>query len=81
MARRNPAYTVRGDVIRAIRVRKHHWTQDDLARESGLQPGTISRIESGVNQGQLHTISRIASALGCDPDILIDWGIELPPDS
>lgn len=52
------------------------WTQDDLARETGLTAKTISRFENGRNEGRRDTVRRIADALGVDEHELIGT----PPD-
>ena len=77
MKTRQPEYTARGDRIRAYRVRKKHWKQEDLARATGLQMGTISRIETGVHQPQLATVSKIAEALEVDIDQIVEWHVEI----
>jgi DNA-binding XRE family transcriptional regulator len=69
----DPGYTARGAKIRQLRRKKKHWRQEDLANETGLQVGTISRIETGFHQPQLGTISKIAKALGVDIDDIVDW--------
>jgi DNA-binding XRE family transcriptional regulator len=70
--KRDPGYTVRGAKIRAIRLRKG-LRQEDLAEMTGLQTGTISRIETGYHNAQLATVSKIAKALGVDVDDIVDW--------
>jgi DNA-binding XRE family transcriptional regulator/predicted DNA-binding protein len=66
-------YTARGPRIRAIRLRKKHWRQEDLAKAAGLQTGTISRIETGFHRPQLATIVKIGAALGVEIDEIVDW--------
>jgi transcriptional regulator with XRE-family HTH domain len=56
-----------GDRLRKARMRKV-WTQDDLARLSGVAVVTISRIESG-EAGRLprqSTVRKLAEALDVD---------------
>ena len=72
----NDDYSVNGRRIRGYRLRKM-WRQEDLARETGVQTATISRVETGYHRPQLATVSKIAKALGVDPDDLIEWHIEL----
>jgi transcriptional regulator with XRE-family HTH domain len=72
----NDDYSVNGRRIRGYRQRKM-WRQEDLAREAGVQAGSVSRIETGVHRPQLRTVGKIAKALGVDPDDLIEWHIEL----
>lgn len=40
----------------------------ELARQAGVDVGSISRLESGKQAGQAGTIARITAALGLDPD-------------
>lgn len=51
----------RGDVIRKLR-RQRGWSLVDLAAESGVDKGTISKIERGGNCRPA-TLERLASAL------------------
>jgi len=70
-------YTVHGMRIRTRRQRKG-WRQEDLAKATGLQTGTISRIETGYHPNtQLRTIGAIAGVLGCSVDDLLTWNIPL----
>lgn len=57
-----------GERLRVARDRKV-WTQEDLARESGVPVVTISRIENGHLEGQPRqsTIRRLAAPLGVEP--------------
>lgn len=53
--------------VREARKRKD-MTQDDLAKESGLDQTTISDLETGRNANpRLDTIRRLAKALGIRP--------------
>ena len=49
------------------------WTQEDLARESGVPVVTISRIENDrqENQPRPSTIRRLAGPLGVEPAWLL----------
>jgi len=60
-----------GGRLRFARNRKV-WTQQDLARESGVPVVTISRVENGHHEGQPRpsTIRRLAGALGVEPEWL-----------
>lgn len=69
-------YTAHGKRVRAIRLRKKHWTQEDLAKAAGLQTGTISRIETGVHHPQLATVAKIAEALEVEIDDIVDWHVD-----
>ena len=46
------------------------WSQDELARRSGLQRSHISRIEAGKYSVTLETIQAIAEAFGMTVDIV-----------
>ena len=74
-------YTVDGDRIRALRLRKIHWRQEDLAKATGLQTGTVSRIDTGFHQPQLATIARMADAFEVELDDLVEWYIDLDGDA
>ena len=50
-----------------------HWRQEDLAKATGVQTGTVSRIETGFHRPQLATIARIADALEVELDELVEW--------
>lgn len=53
-----------GDNVRARRTALG-LTQDELARRSGFNSNTISRIELGKNDPLMPTLGAIAKALGC----------------
>ena len=61
-----------GERLRAARLRRV-WTQDDLARESGVPIVTISRWENGHVAGlpRQSTIRKLAAALDVDPAWLL----------
>lgn len=66
-------YAVRSAVIRHERLRKR-WTQEDLARTSGLSLGQVSRIENGkIPAPHFATIRKIAEALEVGEEELIEW--------
>jgi transcriptional regulator with XRE-family HTH domain len=50
----------------AVRISRERlgWSQTDLARESGIDRGYISRIETGSADPGLRVQSRLADALG-----------------
>jgi transcriptional regulator with XRE-family HTH domain len=50
-------------------------TQEELAREAGLNRVTIWQLETGIRNPQLSTIRRLAEALGVTPELLL----EAPP--
>ena len=68
-----------GERLRAARDRRV-WTQEDLARASGVPVVTISRIENDRHEGRPRqsTIRKLADALGIDPAWLVfgDGGAE-----
>ena len=48
------------------------WTQEELARRSGVDQSTISRIENGLTRGVgLGILERLADALGLNPRSLL----------
>lgn len=48
------------------------WTQEELARRSGVDQSTISRIENGLTRGVgLGIVERLADALGLNPRSLL----------
>ena len=58
--------------LRPLR-RKRGWTQHELARRSGVDQPTISRIENGHTRGVgLGTIERLAHALCVNPHVLLE---------
>ena len=57
--------------LRILTLRKmREWSQDELARRSGLQRTHISRIEAGKNAVTLETIQAIAEAFDMTVDII-----------
>ena len=46
-------------------------TQEELATRAGVQPFTISRIETNKVEPRFRTIRKLASALGIEPQNLI----------
>jgi transcriptional regulator with XRE-family HTH domain len=62
-----------GSSIRAIRV-KRGWTQQELARRSGVSRATISRLERGhLATFSVDTIRRVAKALEVRVDLVPRW--------
>ncbi len=51
---------------------EHGWTQEELAREAGVSPTTISHIESGaIERPRMNTVRRVARAFGISTEELI----------
>lgn len=64
------------DRLAALRLARG-WSQSRLGRESGIDQGTISRIESGESKSpSAATVARLAAALGATVD---DLASALPP--
>ena len=61
--RRHPQ--VDGNRIFDLRMREG-WTQEDLARESGVPAATISRLENNERTPRFSTIRKLADPLGVD---------------
>lgn len=59
---------VRTEEIRRLK----GWSQNELARQSGVSQSTISRLEAGDAPGiSLAIIEKLSRALDVDPSILI----------
>ena len=54
-------------------------TQERLAEAVGLEPVSLSRMETGDRSPSLSALSRIADELRVPLSSLVDTGIELPP--
>lgn len=52
----------------ATKRKERKWSQSQLAREAGVTPAVVNRIESGQRLGRADTIARITGALGIDSD-------------
>lgn len=65
-------HTIRifGQRVRTLREGKG-WSQVDLAYEAGIDPRSVSRIETGRQDVRLSVIVALATALGCKIDDLI----------
>ncbi len=60
-----------GENLRAVR-EKQEMTQEQLSERSGVQPGEISRIETGKRDPQISTLLKLARGLGVRPGQLLD---------
>ena len=56
---------VAGEAVLAARARAG-WSQKQLSKASGIDQSDISKIERGVANPSVSTLSRIAEALGCE---------------
>lgn len=64
---------------RVARVRKEHgWTQEALAEAVGIEPVSLSRLETGDRALSLSTLARIADVVGVGLGDLLDTHRELP---
>ncbi len=63
---------VDGYRLRNLRERRF-WSQQELARRSGVSRITVTRIETGAVVPTLMTVRRLAEAMGVDP-------VEIAPD-
>lgn len=65
--------TSKGDKLKELRV-KHNWTQEDLARVSGVKIATIQKLEARYNnirKAQFDTLYGIARAFGVSIEYLV----------
>ena len=60
-----------GTNVRVARLERE-WTQERLARESGLAVVQISRIERGKREIRLTTMLRLLRALDVSPERLLE---------
>ena len=60
-----------GQNVRAAR-RALGWTQEELARQTGLASVQISRIERGKREVRITTLLRLMKALGASADELLE---------
>jgi len=60
-----------GQSVRAERI-KRFWTQERLAKESGISQKALSKIETNEVEPRFSTILRIAEALSIDPSELVN---------
>lgn len=66
--------------VRELRTAKG-WTQEQLADKSGVNQGTISKIETGKTGGiEFDNLERLANALGVNAAFLVDHSTDLPPE-
>ncbi len=65
------ASTAFGRRLRQLR-NEHGLSQDNLARETGIHPTAIARMERGAREPRLTTIQRLAQGLDVHPGALLD---------
>ncbi|HEY7886212.1 MAG TPA: helix-turn-helix domain-containing protein [Cellvibrionaceae bacterium] len=59
-----------GENIRRLR-RDRGWTQGDLAENSGIRVGQISKLERNEADPKLDTLYKLMEALKCSPNALL----------
>lgn len=50
---------------------KNHFTQNEVADLTGLEPRHISQIERGMSKGSIDTLIKLCNAYKITPDILL----------
>ena len=64
---------LKGDRLKELRL-IYNWTQEDLARNSGVKIATIQKLEAGYNnirKAQFDTLYGLASAFGVSIEYLV----------
>jgi transcriptional regulator with XRE-family HTH domain len=51
---------------------RRDWTQEALARQAGISPATVAKVEKGRGGTRARTLYKIAAALGMDPTDLYE---------
>jgi transcriptional regulator with XRE-family HTH domain len=51
---------------------RRDWSQEDLAREAGISPATVAKVEKGRGGTRARTLFKIAIAFGLDPTELYE---------
>jgi transcriptional regulator with XRE-family HTH domain len=59
--------------LRALRLVKMGWSQEDLGRVAGISMHQVSRLETGQHTAQLRTAHKLAKALGVPLGSLVIW--------
>ncbi len=54
------------------------FTAENLAKQTGIAQVTIARIKKGTQQPRPATVGKIAKALNCKVEDLIDEGVAAP---
>jgi transcriptional regulator with XRE-family HTH domain len=55
---------------------RRDWSQEDLAREAGISPATVAKVEKGRGGTRARTLFKIATAFGLDPTELYELARE-----
>jgi transcriptional regulator with XRE-family HTH domain len=59
-----------------------HWSQEELARASGLTQPQIATLEAGQANPTLRTLAKLATALSCTVrELFTDTGPHVSPES
>lgn len=69
-----------GSNVRRARLSRG-WTQEDLAEHSGLDPSTISRIESGKSLRQVEKVGEAMERAGIPQLALLQGDTKLSPEA
>ncbi len=60
---------------------RRDWSQEDLAREAGISPATVAKVEKGRGSTRARTLYKIATAFGIDAAELYDLAREESADA
>ena len=55
---------------------RRDWSQEDLAREAGISPATVAKVEKGRGGTRARTLFKIATAFGLDAKELYELARE-----
>ena len=60
---------------------RRDWSQEDLAREAGISPATVAKVEKGRGGTRARTLFKIATAFGFDATELYELARERGGDA
>ena len=60
---------------------RRDWSQEDLAREAGVSPATVAKLEMGRGGVRTRTLYKIAAAFGMDAGELYELAREAATDA
>ena len=60
---------------------RRDWSQEDLAREAGISPATVAKVEKGRGGTRARTLFKIATAFGLDAKELYELARERGGDA